>query len=91
LLQSLSLYAVIPAFAISMTFSMMILPYKPAPVGAEHCSPQHIVVSKPINGRFKVKKFGRDDCWIGQSTSRITLRRFIRSSARTTSFLSKYR
>src|SRR5216684_303053 len=39
LLQSFSLYAVIEAFAISMTFAMMILLYKPAPVGAEHCNP----------------------------------------------------
>jgi hypothetical protein len=38
------LYAVIPAFAISMTFSMMILPYKPAPVGAEQQSPAHCSV-----------------------------------------------
>jgi hypothetical protein len=35
----LSLYAVIEVFAISMTFAMMILLYKPAPVGAEHCNP----------------------------------------------------
>src|SRR5437879_1239231 len=48
LLQSLSLYAVIEAFAISITFAMVILLYKSAPVGAAY------VVSEPTNGRFKV-------------------------------------
>jgi hypothetical protein len=33
------LYAVTAAFAISMTFAMIILPYEPAPIGAELCNP----------------------------------------------------
>src|SRR5258705_2131566 len=52
LLQSLSLYAVIEAFAISMTFAIMILLYKPAPIGAESIAiPQHTLNSSTLRRR----------------------------------------